>query len=59
LIALLQRRHVVALADAAEELRQPAAALAACVERHADEFGWLGGPPATLFELTAELIEAQ
>lgn len=59
LLALLAERHVIALTDAAEALKQPAAALAACVERHAAEFGWMSGPPAALFELTPEFIETQ
>jgi hypothetical protein len=51
---LLQARHVVALAAAAGALNQPEAAVEECARRHADQFGWLGGPPAVLFELTAE-----
>jgi hypothetical protein len=55
LLSLLQRRHVVRLAEAAVELRQPEATLEECVQRHFDQFGLLGGPPAVLFELTNEV----
>lgn len=55
LAELLHRHYLVKLDDAACMLAADAAAVETCARRHADRFGLLDGPPAVLFQLTAEV----
>jgi hypothetical protein len=52
---LLQRHHVMPLADTADLLEEEQAAISACVLNYPDRFGVLGTPPIALFELVNEI----
>jgi hypothetical protein len=50
LTELLDARYLLPLEEAAAALKRPAAEVATCARQHAEQFGWLNGPPAVLFQ---------
>jgi hypothetical protein len=51
---LLQRHHLISVADAASMLNRANDEIANCAPRHSDRIGALGEPPIVLFRLVSE-----
>lgn len=55
---LLQRHHVVSVADAATLLGREVKEIAECAQQHVDRIGVLGEPPSVLFHLVSDGLAA-
>ena len=52
-LAWLQQKHVVRVAELAEQLDREVEQVMRCLERHREQFCTLSGPPTVIFERVA------
>ncbi|MEP7342944.1 MAG: hypothetical protein ABI977_34775 [Acidobacteriota bacterium] len=56
---LLQRHHVIAVADLAATLEREETEVAECARQHAHQIGVLGEPPVALFRLVNDVVAVE